>query len=268
MTSEPNLQNVQEWLLALITHPGSDEAASSQVATRFGALSVEQVLSEGPRQSAVERLHIYRYAYTARLVECLADDFGAVRYLLGQQTFESMCRTYIATHPSQSPNLNVYGRDFPAFLRQLAHDWAVFAAELAELEWALVQVVHSQSSDGLSPDALQSVPSAKLASLRFVPNSAVRLLRFEYPVNAYLRAFFLDEQPTPPQKQATSVVVVRAGTTLRRIELSAAQALLLARLLDAEPLLQALDGVDATPAQLQEWFREWTEFRLFAALEL
>jgi hypothetical protein len=38
----------------------------------------------GPRLTAHERLAIYRRAYHARLVECLADDYAAVQHALGR----------------------------------------------------------------------------------------------------------------------------------------------------------------------------------------
>lgn len=269
MNPEPSLRSVQEWFLALLTHPGSDQEAVAQVALDAASpdtASLERVLRPGPRQTALERLRIYRHAYVARLVECLADDFAAVQFALGNERFGALCRRYILRHPSSSPNLNVYGQHFSAFVRGQDADWAGFAAELAELEWALVDMVHTESGDGLQPGALQRVGPEQLPSVRFIASPAVRLLSFTYPVNAYLRAFLLEQRPSLPARAASAVVVARAGTRLRRVDLTPPQALLLGRLLAGEPLLQALNGVDVGPAKIQEWFAEWTELRLFAAL--
>ena len=66
--------------------------------------------------TAAERLAIYRDGYRARLVECLADDYPAVRHLLGAEAFEAIAHAYVDKHPSRSPNLNAFGRLMPAFL--------------------------------------------------------------------------------------------------------------------------------------------------------
>ena len=76
---------------------------------------IEDLLTAGPRLSALERLDIYRRGYGARLVECLADDYPVLQHALGDGPFEDLCRAYIAAHPTRGPSLNFFGRHMACF---------------------------------------------------------------------------------------------------------------------------------------------------------
>src|SRR3954465_14280881 len=101
-----------------------------------GAADLERIVTRGPQLSAQERLGIYHYAYHARLIDCLADDFTAVRHALGEPAFDALCRAVISERPSDGPNLNFYGRHLAehcASPRARVRDRA-FIADLAALE--------------------------------------------------------------------------------------------------------------------------------------
>ena len=65
------LRPLQEWTAAAIMD-------SIEVA------DVERVVLPSSRLSSLERLDIYRQAYRARLVECLADDYPVLQHALGE----------------------------------------------------------------------------------------------------------------------------------------------------------------------------------------
>lgn len=276
------LAALQEWFLQAATSAAAPELPPS--------VDLEDLVRPGPREAAGERLEIYRRSYFERLTECLADDYPAVRFTLGTEEFRRRCREYILAHPSRHTNLNRFGRRFSEFLRRRATDPATgpsmvgapFASELAELEWTLVEALHSptgnpEAEPGGPPGAhstpeplgaLSDVPSDALPHLRFVPNPSARVLTFEYPVNAYLQAFFRGEVPEVPQPSATAVAVVRNEYKIWRIDLQAQQATVLDRLLAREPLAAALEGVDVEPGDIQRWFRSWTSAGMFSGVEL
>ncbi|MEK7821245.1 MAG: putative DNA-binding domain-containing protein, partial [Pseudomonadota bacterium] len=51
--------------------------------------------SPRPRSSAGDRLNVYRQSYFARLIECVADDYPALQYLLGEDGFVDRLRAAI-----------------------------------------------------------------------------------------------------------------------------------------------------------------------------
>src|SRR5262249_15955268 len=148
------------------------------------------------RMTARERLDVYRVAYKARLVDCLIDDYPVLSKALGEERFDALCRAYIDRYPSTSPNLNAYGKRFGSVCMEAPtvapalegfDELRGFSADLARLEWSLVEVVHAELSPRLDASALQAIPPDALGSVRFTRNEAVRLLDLKYPVNAYFK---------------------------------------------------------------------------------
>ncbi|MBL8751885.1 MAG: putative DNA-binding domain-containing protein, partial [Planctomycetes bacterium] len=128
------------------------------------------------RLAGADRMHVYVDAYAARLVEVLAGDYGAVRSLLGEQSFERLARAYVRAHPSRHPNLNVFGRHFPAFLRR-QRGLAANVGQVARLELALARAFDAPAAPPLVVDTLATTPAHRLARARLHVHPSVQLLR-------------------------------------------------------------------------------------------
>jgi hypothetical protein len=220
--------------------------------------------------TADERLDVYRSAYRSRLVECLADDYPALRHALGEEAFERLCHAYIAAHPSRSPSLNVFGRLLPRFVR--GHDalQGGFLSDLARLEWALVEAVHAPSSDAVSPEVVAQVPTEAWEGVRLLPCVWYAWLDFDYPADAYYQAFREDLDPALPDPLATTIVVLRDGLALRRVSVAPGLRVLLRRLLAQDPLGVATGELDPNvdPTLVQSSFQTWVASGLFSGLQL
>ncbi|HEY5145524.1 MAG TPA: DNA-binding domain-containing protein [Polyangiaceae bacterium] len=241
----------------------------------FAQDSAAKWFTAGPRMTALERIEVYRRAYHARLVECLADDYRTVQHALGESGFEDLCRGYIASFPSTGPNLNHFGRRMSTFVRDGAPEsfpLRAFVADLATLEWAIVEVIHAASEPPLTPEGLRDVPQDAWGDLRLEATPAFRLLRFDYPVNAYFQAFRDDESPVVPAASPSATVVYRSGAMVWRMDLTPPMTEVLAALVAGEPLGEALGRAEAGLSHLDEaamgalvttWFREWVGHGLF-----
>ena len=231
--------------------------------------------TDGPRMTALDRLDVYRRAYHSRLVDCLVDDYPAIQHALGEAAFEELCRGYIAAFPSTGPNLNYFGRRMGEFVRERMPEpfpLRAFVADLAALEWAIVEVIHSASAPPLTADGLRDVPPGAWGDLRLEATRAFGLLRFAYPVNAYFQAFRDHESPTLPLPESSAAVVYRGESTMWRMELTEPMAEVLSALVAGEPLGEALGRAEAGLSHLDEaelaslvthWFREWVGHGLF-----
>lgn len=278
-TRPRSLRDAQVWMAAAIT--GSEADADPA--------AVERWVTSGPRLSAVGRFDVYRSGYHARLHECLLDDYPVLAAMLGEEQFSSLCRAYVDRHPSSSPNLNGFGRQMAAFCREA--DVAgmpgcegfdalrIFAADLAALEWALVEVLHAETAPPLNVAELQSMPPEAWARARFVRSDALRLLRFTYPVNAVFIANRMDEiVPDVPAPSPTAVAVYRRDMQLWRMDLTPAMLGVLEPLVAGKSLGEALAAIEADesdPAVLEQtgknlmvWFREWAVAGFFTRIEL
>jgi hypothetical protein len=264
-----SLLEVQRWLVGGIL---SEEAPAA----------IEQVLRCGPRLSASDRFEIYRSGYRARLVECLEDDYPVLSATLGPERFENLCVAYIDGHPSSSPNLNFFGGHLATFCRVAPDlggpETAAFLSELCALEWAVVLAIHAAAPPPFDAARLQALPEEAWGEIRFARSEAARLLRFEFPVNAYYQAHRAGKDPAIPERASSATAVYRSGLTVWRMDLTPAMARVLEDLLASVPLGEALSriGVDETDEAARNeaersvmiWFREWVGGGLFRDFSL
>jgi len=260
---EGGLRRLEEWMVGAIlsaADPGD----------------VGAIFTAGPRQTPGERFDIYRFGYRARLVECLADDYPVLAETLGQDPFERLASAYIDRYPSASPNLNAFGRYLPSFCREWGADVGVraaFSSELAALEWAIVEAIHAEGGAPFDAARLQGLRPEEWNEIRFEPSRAVRVLKFEYPVNAYYQARRVGTAPSVPGASASATAVYRKDLTVWRMDLTPAMTRVLESLLHRAPLGEALARIvvdEADEEALKEaersvmiWFREWVSSGFF-----
>ena len=261
-TVDMALRPLQEWTAAAIMD-------SIEVA------DVERVVLPSSRLSSLERLDIYRQAYRARLVECLADDYPVLQHALGETSFETLCHGYIEQHPSRSPNLNFFGRHMASFCRERSDERAELSADLATLEWAMVEVLHAAPAARLSLEELASIAPAAWVTARFAPSATVRVFEFGYPVGAYLQSVRMDEDPDLPGPSWSATAVFRDGATIWRMDLSRAMHTLLRSLFRGDPLGTAFDLLaetglvtDDQAPEVMRWFRDWVGHGIFGSISV
>lgn len=275
------LREQQLWFARTVMAPARVGQSEDESAGKSeGDHATHRMLTSGPRLSALERFEIYRCGYQARLLECLADDYPVLQHALGESAFEDLCRAYVAAFPSTGPSLNVFGRRMAEFCRGEAPvppAMRAFAADLAALEWTIVDVIHAPGSEPLTVDGLREVPMDAWADARLVANSASRLLRFDHPVNAYFQSFRGGGSPSIPEPAASATVVYRGGPSVWRMDLTVPMFEVLSSLAAGESLgvslaraHASLVGVDEQEAgrRVLGWFRDWVASGLFARVEL
>jgi len=275
------LDQVQHWFAESITNraPIDQAVLAAPILNDLGDL--ERVVVGGPQLGALERMAIYHHGYRARLVECLADDFPALRAALGEEAFERLVHLYADRHPSRSPSLNFFGRHMAAFLLDsgaaLAGDRR-FLSDLARLEWTLVELLHAEASPTLSLEHLATLPAERWAHARFASSPTARVLRFAYPVNACYQRWRDRGELAPPAPEIGATLVYRHELLVWRLDLTPAMTNLLEALFAGEPLSAALEHLAAGISNTDElaeaertvmiWFREWVQGGVFARIDL
>ncbi|HET8938623.1 MAG TPA: DNA-binding domain-containing protein [Polyangiales bacterium] len=260
-----SLPELQHWLVSAICEAG--EPAS------------QGIVSDGPRLSGRQCLEIYRDAYIARLSECLRDDYSALAATLGDDRFSELCQRYITAYPSRSPSLNAFGRHMADLCLSQADllDAPAFYADLARLEWALVEVTHAYTGAPLALQVLQTIPAAAWGDARLLGSQALRLLTFEYPVNAHYQAYRRDGVVLPlPAAEACATAVYRRELMLWRMDLTPAMTRVLSALLAGSTIGQALERIHvpdldrAAQAEAERsvmtWFQAWMSSGFFTEL--
>lgn len=119
-----SLKSWQQSFSALMTQ----EPTASHLA-RVGILETNDM-------PVAKRLEIYRYAYSARLIEALKEDFPRLLKSVGESKFDKWASEFVRTNPSKHFSLNYYGKKFPKFVEKKSKK----ASKLARLDWEECEV--------------------------------------------------------------------------------------------------------------------------------
>ena len=286
---EGELDQIQRWMQAVITHPGEIEdgvaSADARAHIDIGPDDLEQVVTRSHALAAADRLRVYGNAYFARLLECLREEFAILAQALGEELFDEFASGYLQTYPSRSYTLHHLGANFPRYLADTcpADDdgsgWATFMIDLATLERVYSEVFDGPGVEGrslLSAEALLAVPPDRWADARLVPADGFRLVELRSPVHEYISAFRRKEDPAPPDPAETLLAVHRRDYVVRRHLLTRPQYELLTALVAGESVGEAIGhaadaaGADADTllTDLRAWFQKWAAEGFFQAVEL
>lgn len=260
-----NLRALQAWFVHAMTHGDDASAGAARASEAYALPTIDALLTHYRARRATDRFAIYHHAYRARLRECLLDDYPVLAHALGADAFDDLCAHYIEAHPSTKFSLNAYGRHLPAWAQGRVPTWC---AELARLEWALVEAVHAESHARLRQEQVADLSPAQWEHARLVPNPALAVLRFTHPVNAYFKRIKEHGESEPPAPEASALAVCRREMTVWRVDLSAGGAEAIERLLRGESLLSALTAVNPEPSEVSRWFRTWIECGFWSDVQL
>lgn len=279
MTTETtrSLDQVQRWMLSVISHPdGVVSGIESDDAQREVSVTpddIEQVISRSRKCTSIERLQVYGNAYYARLIECLQDEFPALRHALGDETFDAFALAYLQHSPPKSYTLSQLGREFPRFLRESRPDdlpststWPEFLVDLATLERTYSEVFDApgpEQQTRLRSADLFAIPMEAWPETRLIPAEGLRLLELRFPVHAYATAVRHKESPTIPPPTATYLAILRQDYVVRRWPLTQPAFRLLNLLRAGQPIGIATETclADADEEEfsnnLRSWFETW-----------
>jgi hypothetical protein len=285
-----DFDQIQAWMQMVIMHPrGIHEGiADARKHIDIAPEQAEQVVTRSPALTAVERLAIYGYAYFARLLECMREEFPVLRHALGQDVFDAFAVDYLQKYPSRSYTLMKLGSNFPRYLAEtrpeagdddgLPADWPDFLIDLASLELIFNEVFDGPGAEGqrpLDPDQLSWIAPERLTAARLVGVSCLRLIALQYPVHQYYTAVRRGEDPVLPEQEEMYLAVTRREYVVRHYELSRPAYQLLSALIDGESIGEAIAWTAETTAldlerfaiDLQAWFTDWAEEGFFRAVD-
>jgi hypothetical protein len=288
-----DLGQIERWMQAAIMHPvGIAEGIASAEARGhidIGPDEAETIVTRSRALSALDRLAIYSYAYYARLLECMREEFPVLRHALGEEVFDAFAVGYLQQYPSRSYTLFQLAAHFPRYLAEtrpegddaegLPTDWPDFLIDLATLELTFNEVFDGPGVEGerlLEADPLRAIAPQRLLEARLVGVPCLRLLALRYPVHHYFTAVRRHQDPCPPEPTETFMAVTRRHYVVRHYELSRPAYQLLRALLAGTSVGEAISraveaagsDLDLLPHNLWTWFHDWAAEGFFRAVEL
>jgi len=265
---EPSQLNiVQRWMQDALVAPD-----------KLDLQSLTEILLPGAQLDVAGCLAIYQRSYTLRLRKCLAEQFRATRYALGDTLFDDFADAYLQACPSDSYTLNELGRRFPGWIEDTRpdhdqpeaerEDWINFMVDLANYERVLFQCFDAPGHEG------QPWPDTKTDDRTLILQPCLVLATYRYPVAWYYHGVRDGQSPSYPSRSPLNVVVVRRDYQTTTYPISA----LHYRFLTATQLLGSVESALADiavwaqrsiEAVTQSWITEvrspWIEAGFFIA---
>ncbi len=118
-----------------------------------------------------ERLDVYQYAYKARLVESLREDFPNLLKELGDAKFDKLMDRYLEKHPSTFWSLGELGKNLPRFIKNSK------LSRLAHVEWTKCLVFSQVTPDHFDFTSLSHLPPEILLKGKLKLNPTLHFLK-------------------------------------------------------------------------------------------
>ena len=291
-----DLRTLQREMAAAVMKPlTSNERMCSRAADGRPMDEVaESFIAPNSRLSAFERLEIYNRQYWFRVLGALAEDFAALRAVVGPRRFETISVAYLTAHPSRSFTLRNLGSHLPEWLAahpELAGRRHRLALDVARIEWAFVEAFDSAQREPLTAEQIATLdgdsrlalqPHLQLIALSFPADDLVLDLHKQQKrqtSEAGVKHEDSAEQPLEsprlrPHANWLAAHRVDLSVYYRRLEREEFQ--MLAAIRQGLTLAHAIEAGFAgsrIPAKrqaqkLQSWFGTWAELGWICAPEL
>jgi hypothetical protein len=257
------LEQTQQLFWKLITAPEGVAAGRDALHPSLRA-QADALVREDARLSAVERLDIYADMYFYRIRDCLMEDFGAICAVIGEDAFHNLITDYLLVHPSTHFSLRNVGRHLPAFVRShtFGTQWP-HLADLAALEWTILEAFDAPDAEPLDAAALAAVPQERWPDLRFTLTPSLHLLDVGWAVDEMWRQAQAGEKPVERRPRATCLRVWRQDLRVFHRPIDAAERAALDAVMASAPFaavceqISQRDGEAEDPARALKLLSAW-----------
>lgn len=257
--STPTLAETQALLWKLITAPEGVAKGLDDLGAAERRVAHSLVRPRSPL-SAVERWDIYANMYFYRLRDCLKDDFAAVAGVIGDADFHNLITDYLLAHPPRHFSLRYAGERLPDFLQE--HELSrrrPFLADLARLEYAIVDSFDAADVVALTPDELQNVQAEEWPGLHLLLSPSARLLQLEWPAGEIWEDAKQGREPEAIAAQPTHIRVWRKQLRVFHKIIDPSEAVALAELERGRAfgeVCEAVGDAEAVVTMLRVWLAD------------
>ncbi len=290
------LEELQRTMAGAVMQPlAADEQMQQQSkAGRPMSEVASDFIRPNSRLSAFERLEIYNRQYWFRLQSAFAEDFPALRSVVGSHRFEAITNAYLAAHPSRSFTLRNLGSRLHAWLSQnpaIAGPRLALALDVVAVEWACIEGFDNAEYPPMSADEVAGVtgesrlalqPHVQLLALRYPADDIVLSMHQQQrreSTEAGTRSEDAESDAVPRmrlRKRATWLAVHRADLSLYYKPLSEPEYRMLVALRDGAALADALgtafiDSRLSARTQIRlvgQWFANWAQLGWICSRQL
>lgn len=290
-----NLEAIQRAMAAAVMQPLTEEEGMREQAPDGRAMTevAASFVAPNSRLTAFERLEIYNRQYWFRVLGALAEDFPALRAVLGSAQFDALSVAYLTAHPNRSFTLRNLGSKLVEWLAthpEFAHRRHALAVDVARIEWAFVEAFDSAERATLTLPQIAALdtsshlalqPHLQLMALHYPADNLVLSLHQREKRQASEAGVGHDEESAEPVKlpklrrRPTWLAAHRVEYSVYYRRLAREEFHVLSAMREGRPLGQALEAAfndSAVPetrraACVQAWFGTWAELGWICAAE-
>jgi hypothetical protein len=283
---EMDLASLQREMAAAVMQPlTKDENMRATMRDGRSTTAVaESFIAPNSRLTSFERLEIYNRQYWYRILGALAEDFPALRALIGTERFDALSIAYLTEHPSRSFTLRNLGSKLPEWLivhPEYAGRRHRLAVDLARMEWAFVEAFDAPERDPLTQRQIAALQGESKLTLQ----PCLQLVALSYPADDLVLELHQREKRQTSEagvaheddSAATAIPSLRPRPTwlaVHRVDLSVYYRRIareefqtLVALRDGSALGEALEAGFVSsripernrPEHVQQWFGSWAE---------
>ena len=295
-TPSMSLAELQREMAAAVMQPltADEEMRAVSADGRDMAEVAGSFIAPNSRLNSFERLEIYNRQYWFRILGALAEDFLALRAVVGARAFEELSIAYLTAHPSRSFTLRNLGSRLAEWL--VANPRATgrrhrLAVDVTRIEWAFIEAFDNAERTPLTVEEIASLNAGSRLALQ--PH--LILIALNYPADDIVLGLHRrekrqtteagmshdDEDATPVKlprlrPRPTWVAAHRVDNSVYYLRLKREEFLTLAAIRQGLGLADALEsafiGSRVAQAQrgrlVQQWFGGWAELGWICAPDL
>jgi hypothetical protein len=291
-----SLEALQREMAAAVMMPltAADDMRSHSPDGRPMAEVAATFIAPNSRLTSFERLEIYNRQYWFRVLDALAEDFPALRAVVGSRAFEALSIAYLTAHPSRSFSLRNLGSKLPEWLGThpgFAGRRQFLALDVAAIEWAFVEAFDNAERAPLTLDQIATLdggsglalqPHLRLLELNYAADELVLTLHKQQKRGTSEAGVKHEDGPEPPamlprlRRCPTWVAAHRFDNAVYFRRLEREEFLTLAAIRAGKSLGDALEsGLRDSKkpearhlALVRAWFSHWAELGWICAPEL
>jgi hypothetical protein len=297
MNSQPTpLAQIQREMARAVMMPltSSDDMRRESPEGRPMEQVAASFIAPNSRLSPFERLEIYNRQYWFRVLGALAEDFPALRSVIGVRSFDAMSVAYLSEHPSRSFSLRNLGSHLVEWLAKNPHfagRRARLAEDVARIEWAFVEAFDGAERDPLSLEQITTLdgdsrlalqPHLQLIALNFAVDELVLNLHKQEKRQTSEAGVQHEEEEQAPAKlpalrrNPTWLAAHRVDLSVFYLRLKREEFQTLFAIRQGMPLAQAIEiGITTArvpsakrPQLVRQWFTNWSELGWICAPDL
>ena len=228
---------------------------------------------DSPKQEREVLFGVYRHAYGSRLAEAMRNDHDLLHSYLGDEMFDAMAGAYIATHPSQHPNIRWFSQALPQFLKSTEpYSGYPVLSDLCALEKALNDAFDAEDAPVLALADMAGFAPEQWAGLNFGPHPSARRLDVTTNASPVWLALQSNEPPPDPAilEEPCHLLIWRQDVMPMFRELTPEEAMMWDEAVNGTPfgvlcsMLAARDDPDGAAARSAGYLRGWITGGLLA----